>query len=196
MFKNNFYLTNFAYTNIEFTSSILNIFDRNRPTSVWNCRVESSHQLDYKPQVPTNLVEVLNNKIAEFSVTKLGSIFKNLPITEIWYNIYTYGMYQETHSHEDNAFAGIYFLEFNANEHTAPIFYNPVFYSNFHSPAFKHIEEIVYQPQINTGTLIIFPGNIPHEVPQQTSHKPRISISFNILVDLKEYFVEYMRSIK
>ena len=195
MFENNFYLTKFSYNNADFTSSILSIFNKNKPTSIWDCLVESSHQLEHKPKVPSDLTELINYNLKSFFTTRLGSIFPNLQITEIWYNIYTYGMFQETHTHEDNAFAGIYFLDFDSSEHTAPIFYNPIFYNNFYHPAFRNISEICYQPQVETGTLIIFPGNIPHEVLQQKSHKLRITISFNIAVDLQPYYNEYMQSI-
>ena len=60
MFENNFYLTKFSYNNADFTSSILNIFNKNKPTSIWDCLVESSHQLEHKPKVPSDLTELIN----------------------------------------------------------------------------------------------------------------------------------------
>jgi len=196
MFKNNFWIDHLEYNNDEFISTILNYLKVHGSSSIWDyCKVESSHQLDYKPQVPQDLVDLLNLRIKQFEKTELGSIFSDLKISDIWYNIYTQDMNQEVHTHEDTGFSGIYFLKFDNNLHTSPVFHNPVFYYNFHHQALRSIEKINYTPKIKQGDLIIFPGNIPHQVEKQKSNIPRITITFNIDINLQDLYTNFLKTV-
>lgn len=84
-------------------------------------------------------------------------------MTTCWGSIYTRGNYSERHAHVPALYSWVYYVK--VDENSAPIYFpnNPGFY---------------YKP--TSGTGIIFPGWLDHEVPPHESDDERIIVVGNI----------------
>ena len=127
----------------------------------------------------------------------IDSFFGNTPykisITEIWYNCYINGEFQEPHDHilmpnKNNLsthFSCIHFLSFYSTRHKPVQFHDPIdqircFSYELNGNGYK---ERVY-PDISEGDFIMFPSYLIHSVEPSphTFDYPRITISMNIRV--------------
>ena len=112
-----------------------------------------------------------------------------LNIQAMWYNVYTNGEWQESHTHLGGVgspihFACIHFLSFDPDIHTPVTFIDPLITTRALSLEMKSNG---YNDKVNLkyeeGDLIMFPSYLSHEVrPSKPSTYPRITISFNIAV--------------
>lgn len=101
-------------------------------------------------------------------------------LSEIWYNIYKPGGNQEIHSHTPYEFSGIYILDdteingtvFWYESNTFPSGISP--YMAFNHPAYVDTE----MGKVGEGYIIIFPGSLPHYVPNVKNNKTSISFNF------------------
>jgi len=93
-------------------------------------------------------------------------------LTEIWYNIYEPGYYQEIHAHHGATFSGIYLFELNEPNTTA-------FFANQTQYEYARESNPVYKTEhIKEGNVLIFPSEFSHLV-RKTSEF-RITVSFNL----------------
>ena len=93
-------------------------------------------------------------------------------LTEIWYNIYEKGFFQEIHAHHGATFSGIYLFELNEPNTTVFFANHTLFeYGENTDPSFttEHIKE---------GNVLIFPSELTHMVRKTIDF--RITISFNL----------------
>ena len=109
--------------------------------------------------------------------------------TNIWYNVYQDGEYQEFHDHLGTTinpihFAFIHFLSYDKEEHQPPEFLDPLKFVRHSSlELLTNRCGEVYVPDIEEGDLLMFPSYLQHCVPPgKKTNKPRITISFNITV--------------
>jgi hypothetical protein len=154
----------------------------------WNCDCYSSF---FSPKDTKNIFDndFLNEVIWDPFDEMLDEFIKfpiNLPIpipkqsniSDIWYNHYDKGMYQEVHNHSPNNkvvhFSGIYLMELNEDNTTTFVYKNECklysSVSNIFNYKTKHIGE---------GNVIIFPSELLHYV--NPSLKSRTTVSFNIV---------------
>ena len=118
----------------------------------------------------------------------------NIDLSEIWYNVYENGEWQESHRHisqgyNDPAhFACVHFLAFDREKHQPLSLYDPL--SLHRALGFEF--DSVKQPEkvdlnIREGDLLMFPSWMEHEVRpgKPTPGNPRITVAFNITV--KDY---------
>mgnify|MGYP001178664743 FL=1 len=113
----------------------------------------------------------------------------NINVSQMWYNVYNGGEWQEEHTHTGTIgspihFACIHFLSFDPNIHTPVTFIDPLITTRALSLEMKSNG---YNDKVNLkyeeGDLIMFPSYLSHEVsPSIQSDYPRITISFNIEV--------------
>ena len=113
----------------------------------------------------------------------------NINVSQMWYNVYNGGEWQEEHTHTGTIgspihFACIHFLSFDPNIHTPVTFIDPLITTRALSLEMKSNG---YNDKVNLkyeeGDLIMFPSYLSHEVsPSIQSNYPRITISFNIEV--------------
>ncbi len=113
----------------------------------------------------------------------------NINVSQMWYNVYTGGEWQEAHTHtapngSPIHFACIHFLSFDPDIHTPVTFIDPLITTRALSLEMKSNG---YNDRVNLkyeeGDLIMFPSYLSHEVrPSKPSTYPRITISFNIAV--------------
>ena len=132
------------------------------------------------------LLENYNHTIEQFFDDRY-----ELHFTDLWYNVYLDGEYQEIHDHlyskvNHSHFSFIHFLSFDEDEHQPPEFWDPL-----RSMRYLRLEMNsnncgeVYVPKIEEGDLLMFPSYLQHCVqPGKRTEKPRITISFNAIVTL------------
>ena len=130
--------------------------------------------------IPTELIELLLPEVHAaaryFDLTSLGDAH----LQEIWYNAYALGQWQNPHRHTgaDTWLSGVYFAAFDADVHAATRFQHPGFRWNFDDLGWPAC--VTFQPPAQSGTVIIFPSEICHDVPANQSTKLRVTVSFNI----------------
>lgn len=98
-------------------------------------------------------------------------------LSNLWYNYYNLGEFQETHDHSSkNDFSGIYLL-------SIPEKYNTTAWYNYNS-TFTPFESGLYfghqhaeTNEIGEGHMLIFPSKLLHHVPPSSG--TRITISYN-----------------
>jgi len=163
----------------------------------WNCIVHSSKQkhnnINYDQVIPLYKKEY-ENFVSE---QNLNLFNHNYWIQNPWYNYYVKHSNQEIHSHIKLTgnyfplFSGVHFLKLN-KDHSRLSFYNPnqlsILYndSNFFKNNIKSsFSCIIFEPDIKQGDIIIFPSFLEHAVFPQKIDDPRITISFNIMGEIK-----------
>lgn len=97
-------------------------------------------------------------------------------ILNAWSGIYKKEHYTVPHSHAGAEFSFVYYLQ---SDGTTPIRF-------LRSP-----NDPVYQFYPKDNDFVVFPGNVPHDVPEHTSEQDRICIAGNVdystPIDEKEY---------
>jgi hypothetical protein len=108
---------------------------------------------------------------------------------EIWMNIYEEGGYQEIHDHSfpNRSFALAYILEMPNEENVGGqlIFENtnfPIVQSTGINRIFSAFNYEKFIPELEEGTLVVFPSWIKHYVLPNQSKQRRASISANIII--------------
>ena len=96
-------------------------------------------------------------------------------INKMWYCLYKNGMETIPHYHPSD-FSGAYYLKFDKKEHNTTFFRN----RNFRKQPKK---EIIFEPDLNEGDIVFFPGGQPHGSKMHNSEEYRIIISFDIFCD-------------
>ena len=117
-------------------------------------------------------------------------------VLDMWFNYYSNGEYQETHTHvQPNMFAQrphfscIHYLKFDPEVHQPTVFSDPLFMirrtNSIELDSNNYNEK--YEPQVREGSIIMFPPYLEHYVPKSnpTPDNPRITVAFNII--LEEY---------
>ena len=127
-------------------------------------------------------------------VAAMGTFFNNsflCDITDMWYNTYVNGEYQEAHTHfgnykRPNHYACVHFLNFNHEIHEPLTFLDPIRHMRATSHEFTGFSGYSDNYKVNAreGDLIMFPVYLEHEVRSAppTPDYPRITISFNIRI--------------
>ena len=116
-----------------------------------------------------------------------------LIISDMWFNYYSNGEYQEPHHHINSLsvtnrqahFSCIHYLKFNENVHEPAIFFDPLALTRCHSielDSNNYNER--YVPNVKEGTLMMFPSYLEHYVSKNvpTPDDPRVTIAFNIIL--------------
>lgn len=126
--------------------------------------------------------DLLSN-IKEYGDILLGDA-KDWFISEIWINVMNSGGMQPRHYHANSIVSGIYYVNLPEN------CMNTRFYKSLASPNFilqneiKNYNDYNYQwvdVSVNEGSLILFPSNMEHSVPQSDYDGKRITVAFNAL---------------
>ena len=198
-FSSSFYLDSVLYANrqklIQEIENNYNDKPTHKPNS-WEENVHTSIQyggyknnLEYfqNAGIPLDLVCLIDEKIQNLvrmeNINDIGQFY----ISEMWYNAYKNAQYQHKHKHSNgnnNFFSGVYYLQFDENEHSPTRFYNPYFEIDFDK--IENHSFFVYTPKIKENDLFIFPSDVGHDVPHQYSSKLRITISFNVICVFNE----------
>ena len=114
----------------------------------------------------------------------------HIKITSMWGNIQKPGTHFKRHSHYNNMFSGVFYL--NENNGFPPImFWRPEEQSIDPKKAeFNPFNQGSYFQETKKDTLIIFPAWLQHSVELNETDKDRINISFNVMLRGDYYNVE------
>jgi uncharacterized protein (TIGR02466 family) len=156
-------------------------WDENVHTSIVYDKYTTLENYILKSEIPQDLVVVLNQILQNFIEKQNLQSLGEFRISEIWYNAYSRGQYQNMHKHSNgnnNIFSGIYYIKFDPQQHSNTRFYNPSFEIDFSKV--KNNSYFVFQPTVKENDIIFFPSDIGHDVPEQICDELRITISFNI----------------
>ncbi len=104
-------------------------------------------------------------------------------ITGFWANISATGAGHGMHSHPNNFFSGVYYVQTHAGSDTIN-FHDPRSQTGIIRPSVTELtaentDQVVVK--VKDGTLLVFPAWLPHSVDANSSDKPRISIGFNVM---------------
>ena len=94
----------------------------------------------------------------------------------IWTNVNEVGSKNVLHTHTDDAWAGIYYIQ--AQETGNLVFTNPANLLLQCNPKSPYTRKTGIKPE--DGMLVIWPGWVPHEVLENKSNKQRINIAWGI----------------
>ena len=97
-------------------------------------------------------------------------------VVRAWYERALPYMYHPTHNHGHGGYSAVLYIEYN------PKYHRP---TNFIAP-FDHFitgEQLVYEPDVEEGHLILFPSFLHHYTHPHQSMERRTVLSFNLTVD-------------
>ena len=103
-----------------------------------------------------------------------------------WLNINPKGSYNKTHTHPGCDLAAIWYITDNyglLNFIDSSMHERYAAYVHVMS---KHNETSAKKINAGEGDLLVFPADLPHGVEEHQLDTPRISVSFNMVVDYKE----------
>ena len=114
----------------------------------------------------------------------------NIKITSMWGNIQKPGTHFRRHSHYNNMFSGVFYL--NEDKGFPPImFWRPEEQSiDPKKMEFNPFNQGSYFQPTKKDTLIMFPSWLQHSVELNETDKDRINISFNVMLRGDYYNVE------
>jgi uncharacterized protein (TIGR02466 family) len=103
---------------------------------------------------------------------------KNTANIKIWANINAVGSRNTFHTHKDDEFSGVYYVQSN---NTGDLrFTNPANVLGDCSRTSPFTRDFSFVPQ--DGDLILWPSWMPHEVEPNLSQQSRINLAFNIRI--------------
>jgi len=154
----------------EFVDNNIDIIEENYkkfPTkNRWNCNVHTMHDDDdhYEDLLTIDFAYLRQEyeKIAPDIARFFG--MKEYHLSDIWYNYYKEGQYQEPHMHDgEGGVTAVHYLLFDPKEHSKTEF-----------------TDGDKSPNIQQGDILFFDCFKEHYVPQNKSTKPRLTVAFTI----------------
>jgi uncharacterized protein (TIGR02466 family) len=107
-----------------------------------------------------------------------------LEITGCWGNISPVGAAHHEHSHPNNLFSGVYYVQTAPGANTIT-FIDPRAQAHVIAPRVKKMSSInasTIQLEAKAGRFFLFPGWLRHSVDVNASKEDRISVSFNVML--------------
>jgi len=130
--------------------------------------------------MPTLLSEIKEN--CQNFLETMNHQVDSVDIEQSWCNISNRDSFQHFHIHGAMDLSGVYYHQTTSNDGDI-VFRNPSLVNRFHKLTYNINNSVNYKPEV--GKIILFPSFLEHAVFHNTSDDKRISISFNINVNLK-----------
>ena len=110
--------------------------------------------------------------------------YKDFTITGCWATVNGLNAVHRVHSHPNNYLSGVYYVQTQEGADTID-FHDPRPQSGILCPSVTELtaentDQVVVK--IHDGTILMFPAWLQHSVDPNRSDRPRISISFNIML--------------
>ena len=141
----------------------------------------SLHTLDEMQLFKEKMIEIMGDVISEHGIDPSYKI----EITSMWGNIQPRGHAFHRHSHHNNMFGAVYYV----NQAELKGFPNIIFWNDRRNLQLSPIRNYNHSynaqrfpVELKKDLLVIFPAWLEHEVVENKSFKERISISFNIML--------------
>jgi hypothetical protein len=153
----------------EFVKNNIHLIEKNYSLdpykNKWSCNVHTVHDYEIEDVymidygfLRKQYERIVQNVVKKFDMT-------NYHLSDIWYNYYKEGQYQEPHIHHGNGgITAVHYLIFNPKYHSLTHFSD----SNIKSP------------RIRSGDIIFFPDDAEHYVPMNKTDKPRLTTAFTV----------------
>ena len=180
IFRTSIYRPTFNY---EVQESELDFFDhvmKKPKQNKKNLISNEIHVLDNKEF--STIKEFINVQLNQYIFKYYGKVKKDtIFINTSWLNVTKPGMSHHQHTHPNSLVSGVFY--FNCIPNDSIIFSNPnpldnvFFFSHFTEEGANKCNTLV-----DTGTLVIFPSWLSHEVVENESDEDRKSLSFNTWV--------------
>jgi len=145
------------------------------------------HELEEIRPLKESIIDVIGYVMQE---QEFDTSYK-IDITGMWGNIQPKHHAFHRHSHHNNIFAGVFYVNetvdfFATSRQHFPhiLFWNPRRNDQFNpmrNPSLM-VNRYNFSVEVRQDLLVIFPAWLEHEVPPNLSEKERISISFNIML--------------
>ena len=146
------------------------------------------HTLDEMQPFNEQIVEVMSTVIEQHAIHLEYAI----EITSMWGNIQPPGHSFHRHSHHNNMFAGVYYVNEAKNISIANVlrgFPHILFWNPSRDRQLSPIRDMKHKfnrynfpVKTSKDMLVIFPAWLEHEVGENKTSEDRISISFNIML--------------
>lgn len=158
----------------------------NQPSS-WSCRVHTSQS---KEDPIFEKVKGYYRNATDFFLKQINFPDSRIDISEMWYNAYGKGQWQESHTHhgnEDVYFSAVHFLKYDKNIHPPLTMNNlnrvlmePRFEGRQSSLDYWNMSKNI---EVEEGDIIFFPSLLEHQVNIQETDELRITVSFNVKIE-------------
>ena len=115
-----------------------------------------------------DVIQILKEDIIKFFIE--ANLY-NPFVSSLWFQQYNNEQCHLTHNHGALGYSSVLYINYDAKHHTATRFLSP-FYS-------VTGETITYVPEVEEGTLLVFPSMINHYTLPNQSQKTRTILSIN-----------------
>lgn len=112
---------------------------------------------------------------------------RHLEMTACWMNVMPQHTYHTLHLHPHSALSGTYYVQVPPGSSCLKL-EDPRMPMYMHAPVREtgKFSSLYYEIQPKPGTVVLFESWLRHEVPPNASKKPRISVSFNLSLELND----------
>jgi hypothetical protein len=155
----------------------------------WEVKKKILHDLydkilvEYNDNVWTNYhndKEFLNKEISELlrdELINFGNLlnFQELKIEASWFEASKQNNYHNPHNHGLTGYSAVCYVDYDKNYHEATNFIAP--FANFVTG-----DLLRDKPEIDEGSLILFPSSLIHYTNPNISKKERLILSFNLTI--------------
>jgi len=177
MFPTVIYKVKDVLSNKSFESKKQHIIDSYKSNPEDNWQSESSlHEWDEFKDLTKNIMDM-----GKYIFNDLKFIYEDFEITEMWANVSKRGEEHLVHTHLNNIFSGVFYIESGASIR----FLDPRPAANVLSPTMKEYNpensNICGFPSVE-NTMLLFPAWLQHYVPRNKNTDRRISVSFNLML--------------
>jgi uncharacterized protein (TIGR02466 family) len=122
-------------------------------------------------------------KVADGALRQLAIDSRGMVFTAMWANMNPPGASHSVHSHPNNFFAGIYYIQCDPKANVTR-FYDPRAQADVLMP--PPVKQNAFngnmvQVEGKPGRLALFPSWLKHDVPINASERERITVSFNLM---------------
>jgi uncharacterized protein (TIGR02466 family) len=122
-------------------------------------------------------------KLAQGALRQLAIDYTEIAITALWANVNPPGAKHSIHSHPNNYFSGVYYVQADAKANVIR-FHDPRGAAEAIMP--PRAQQNVYnansiEMEAKPGRLVLFPAWLKHDVPTNLSSRERISLAYNLM---------------
>jgi len=145
------------------------------PMSNWQSE-SSLHEWDEFKDLTKSIIDM-----GKYIFNDLKFVYEDFEITEMWANVSKKGEGHKVHTHLNNIFTGVFYIESGANIR----FLDPRPAANVLLPTMEEYNsENSNQCSFPSteNTMLLFPAWLQHYVPRNRNTDRRISISFNLML--------------
>ena len=145
------------------------------PMSNWQSE-SSLHKWDEFKDLTKSIIDM-----GKYIFNDLKFVYEDFEITEMWANVSKKGEGHKVHTHLNNIFTGVFYIESGANIR----FLDPRPAANVLLPTMEEYNsENSNQCSFPSteNTMLLFPAWLQHYVPRNRNTDRRISISFNLML--------------